>query len=518
MLSWMTHAVGKISLEKRLAMVFVPLFAVVTVFGLHSSEGTLGFALLPMILLMGGVAALVLLQAAIGNRGALIAFMMVALFLMMSQFRPEGSFTTGIDAQSAAKFVIIVLAFGIGAAALRSSYHLLLRPVVLIALLYCGWAAFTVVVSPTPGRTIGAAFALMAWLLIAHAIGARLSERDILVLILRTVALFIIVSWILFLFVPSMGAAVTGDIVRMTGLGGKPNNLSQIAYIYLIALSAYWLDPRFRGQRGGQLSQICWMVIALLALALIVAANSKSVMGAIVFTMFIIFLQRRRSTLLAGIVGLWMIFGLALVPDPIGTFSALFESVSRTGSVSEVTSFTGRTEIWATVVDQIRQSPLIGHGYGATRGIMQQIFANEWGQTTTSAHNMILQSLLDVGVIGTVLFCLLLWENAKLFFRRPSYFRDAIFILVLVAGFLESGISASTNFLLIFWFISLFSGIGPGGEALRHSGVGRTSGASHDGARPWSLGRRPHPGLARLSSHAVPALSAPGFQPPRDRP
>ncbi len=59
----------------------------------------------------------------------------------------------------------------------------------------------------------------------------------------------------------------------------------------------------------------------------------------------------------------------------------MFGGLTRSGSVSELTTLTGRTEIWAVAADLIAQRPLLGWGYNGT----EQLIADSVPTTFTEA-------------------------------------------------------------------------------------------------------------------------------------
>jgi len=75
---------------------------------------------------------------------------------------------------------------------------------------------------------------------------------------------------------------------------------------------------------------------------------------------------------------------------------------SRTGEVYELTSFTGRQQIWQASWQLIDAHPWIGYGLSSVRAVLSQSYFDEWGNTVGTAHNSLLESLLTVGWVGTV--------------------------------------------------------------------------------------------------------------------
>jgi O-antigen ligase len=105
-------------------------------------------------------------------------------------------------------------------------------------------------------------------------------------------------------------------------------------------------------------------------------------------------------------------FLVAIVaPDPI------LEAIGKDPTL------TGRTEIWAFVIDDIWMKPWLGWGYFGfwhlTNPAAREIFdAVRW--VVPQAHNGLLEFLLNIGVVGTSLFLFLLVRNLVLAFRCLS--------------------------------------------------------------------------------------------------
>jgi hypothetical protein len=74
----------------------------------------------------------------------------------------------------------------------------------------------------------------------------------------------------------------------------------------------------------------------------------------------------------------------------------------------------------------------------------------------THTHNMLLQSLLYLGLIGTLVLLLALWGQLKLFFVQPNIFRDTLIFFQIVKGLTEQSIlSNMPGTGVLCWFITL---------------------------------------------------------------
>jgi O-antigen ligase len=82
---------------------------------------------------------------------------------------------------------------------------------------------------------------------------------------------------------------------------------------------------------------------------------------------------------------------------------AVAAGFSRTGHAAEITTFTGRIEIWRACVAIWWLAPWFGYGLGSPRTVIPDAWSFRWGGSTGSAHNFVLESLLSFGVVGTAL-------------------------------------------------------------------------------------------------------------------
>ena len=101
---------------------------------------------------------------------------------------------------------------------------------------------------------------------------------------------------------------------------------------------------------------------------------------------------------------------LALSAGFVPDLRAILDGASRSSDASEILTLTGRTELWGFVWDKILEAPFFGHGFGAADAVLSPQW---WGAPDASvgAHNTWLQSLLIVGVVGTIPF---LWFHVEL--------------------------------------------------------------------------------------------------------
>lgn len=122
--------------------------------------------------------------------------------------------------------------------------------------------------------------------------------------------------------------------------------------------------------------------------------------------------------------------------------------VTGQSTVDEEAATSGRTLIWPYVLDEIAQSPWIGHGRLAMRrtGLYDKIETEYPGTGAPHPHNMYLETLHDNGLLGSIPI-LLFWAlavvySAKLFrSRNPLYAAVGGLSFSLVFASLFAGIS-----------------------------------------------------------------------------
>ena len=132
---------------------------------------------------------------------------------------------------------------------------------------------------------------------------------------------------------------------------------------------------------------------------------------------------------------------------------ATFSALSRSGHAEEVTSLTGRTELWQYTLHKIQQAPIVGYGYGCPRFIL----SDRRGWQTFNAHNTILNVALALGWVGAALLSTALLGMVWQMFRRPNTFADVLLIVVLVGGLADvTLLNPMPGALTTMWLFALF--------------------------------------------------------------
>lgn len=391
---------------------------------------------------------LVTFSAVIGKIWAIQAYLGILVFIMDAVLiaRPEGM--VGIDWYSLMKFVVALGALAIGVSHWRKTIELFSSIPLGGMLVYGGWAMGSAVYSVTPTYSFAAGIIFLSYVLFASAAAQLLSLKEILIGILVSLTVFYLLSLIAYFLLPNLGQtrawSQAGFILRFCGLAGEPNNMARILGLMTVVVVVLY-SVRYIGWK---------LAISLLGFygLGIVMTMSRATVAAVLLSLTIQFM-RWRTQIVMPFIFISIILYCML---SFASFSFDISKISRSGDVKEVTTFTGRTEIWAFCWNKIKERPLIGYGFAASRKVISQGYQSRFGFITKSAHNMWIQNLLSVGIIGTFPIVFVILVLIRDFFKTPNSFRDITLLIVLFSGLLEGGAIGSTpNLLTLFWLISI---------------------------------------------------------------
>ena len=212
---------------------------------------------------------------------------------------------------------------------------------------------------------------------------------------------------------PGLAALLTGrnSFQSLSGWGVS-NPISSAIYLGVSVLAAWWLLPN--KSRYIQLGLALLIVVSMLLLFL---TKSRGPILALFATLLLLSLCRRsREDILLLIAG-----GLAALTVMITTdiFSIIMQRATEPNY---------RMEIWVQALEQIRQNPAFGQGFGHNANI--EIMANV---SVTHAHASVLEIFRVGGLIGGGLFLSVLYFFSK---DSVSNRRGTFFLLWLIFGLL----------------------------------------------------------------------------------
>lgn len=374
-------------------------------------------------------------------------------FFNLSDLTVSGADKVSLDFQVLIKLMLLG-AFGVyGGIGLLT--HLKVRQMlfsfpIMWMVIILGFFVLSVPGSVTPKESLASTISIGCVLLGTTRALVEIGVRNILKTVFYAGAVFLFTSWLLFLFVPSLGVfqepITEGQFVaRMSGMS-HPNTLGQFAGITIvIGLLLYRVYGEFSKFRA---------FIVLMAIGALLGSVSRSslfatMVGVLVIYRASVFDRRYLIYLLwIGVLGCVGLMALSLVTDLGALIESKLATVSKSGDAEELTTATGRAEIWAYAIKLIAEEPLTG--YGAT--------TSKWYLSDYSlyTHNLLLNVAFSTGVFGGFACLCMIIGRVVSFFRVEHPVSDALIAFVVINGLFENVIfSILCGMPTIIWILAL---------------------------------------------------------------
>ena len=206
---------------------------------------------------------------------------------------------------------------------------------------------------------------------------------------------------------------------------------------------------QFYGQRSN------WriFVIALAAAALVASLSRTSLAATAMALMTMnyrwVFSDKNRKWISLGAI--LFVPTLIVVATQVDLGEKIAEKmtiVSKSGEADELTSATGRAEIWQYSMRLISKRPLVGYGAATSK-----YYLSEYSRYT---HNLLLNIAFSTGVFGGLLgLAMILYQGASVFFRTHVIV-SALIVYILVNGLFENVIfSTIAGMPTLLWIMSM---------------------------------------------------------------
>ncbi|WP_417733979.1 O-antigen ligase family protein [Rosistilla oblonga] len=372
------------------------------------------------------------------------------VFLNAADFRGDTGEEFSVHWQIYLRLLICAVCGGTGILLVSKSYRAFLTfPGFLITLLIA-WIGVTLPFSVDRTYSLAAYVSLGAVAMLIPAAMQILGGYRYLMIVAAGLMTFIVGSWIAYLVFPEIGIfkeqiTQTEVLERMGGLG-HPNELGLYSAFttVLFAVLGY----------GRRLSYLIVVPAMLLSLVTLVVCFSRTSMGITLVGLLVVYRkelftqQTVIATLLLAILAIPPIFVVAgnggfdwLVGDAL-------EKLSKSGTADELTTATGRTDIWAYAIQRIGEQPLHGYGYMTARFVMEKY--------SYHCHNIVLNMCLNTGVIGGMTLLSMVLYFVYAIYHDPRYEVDGLVAVILAGGLIDGLLFAAVpSAAVLIWFSAL---------------------------------------------------------------
>lgn len=347
------------------------------------------------------------------------------------------------------KALIYLAALGLGIASWRQILAAAWREKGIVALVVL--AMLSPLWSDTPLDTLQHALTIALTTLIGAA-AVRLSQRQVMLTAAAAFATLLALSLLTPLIDPAQATYDQGVYIgAWRGIQGDKNALGPLAaqsVMLLGALSLADARPRWRW---------CFGLTAGIALMLLILSFARaSVIALVVGVVVYLVMTTQRAGLrpaptIAGVLVIVLaVLGMLIKPAQVLNPTAAASDVQTT--VQQMPTLVGRTVIWGQVAERIAPRPLLGYGYNTFWALPDRNVHHETGEIAGSAHNGYLEFLLDLGIVGLMVFA----AQAAILIRRTYHAPDVwplVFITILLVNALASSLLMEN---LPYWILYVY--------------------------------------------------------------
>lgn len=200
-------------------------------------------------------------------------------------------------------------------------------------------------------------------------------------------------------------------------------------------------------------------LLIVIGISSILLSSSKSSLVALILIFIFIILKFRLFSIKLVLILSITIIGLISTPY----FDFFLENISMYQSNDYFKTLTGRTYIWENIILLINQKPWFGYGYNSPSLLLtNKYFDILQGRDIIQAHNALLQSMLNLGTIGTITLLLLIMsfirKSRELFVIDKDIYvlLFPMFIFLLIRGSTEASFANGYSVDVFLFFIAVY--------------------------------------------------------------
>lgn len=257
-----------------------------------------------------------------------------------------------------------------------------------------------------------------------------LGSKRFVQVIMLSMFVSMLASWFLYLAMPEYGVVIeitddagTESVQRMGGTS-HPNTLAGTSVLMMVFLAYLYFEKRISA----------WVAapLVLLCVATLLETGTRVALLAGFFSIAFVYrdVWWRKDVLPISVIILLMLpcIGIYVLADDSVTFgSAVAQSTTRSGDIEEISTVTGRAEIWQYVIEMIAERPLQGYGPGTAKYYLEQ------QGMLLHCHNVVL-NLAWIGGFTCGVFALLMFLNQLFVSIRGEFKLAALISFVIIVN------------------------------------------------------------------------------------
>jgi hypothetical protein len=404
-------------------------------------------AILAAPLLFG--AGSVIVAACMGKPLVLKICLFALIVVGFMSLRHRDAMDLSVDTSIVYRLAVWSAALVIGLANLPASIRYFQNASYLGLAAYVLFAAASAIYSLTPTYTLGCAYGYLCMLLFMAAVVARLDLREVLYVAMLAVGTHVLVAVTLWFVAPDIAIWKnwSGSEERLAGLLGHPFLMAEVTSLFLLSGLVMW--------RQRWLTTYVFAFVGLLGGFALLLTQTRSSIVAVAVALFSTGRFRPASIVALTVAFLSGVIAIYAVP---GALDEIALQASRRGNVEGTLTLSGRMHIWQESLRMFAERPLFGYGYATTRTLFSGEFvtSSAKGEAPPHAHNIIVQSLVTTGLIGTLLLLIPLVVPLIHSMRHRDGLANPLIWCVVLTGFTGIGpIGGAPQVMTLFWMLSL---------------------------------------------------------------
>lgn len=287
----------------------------------------------------------------------------------------------------------------------------------------------------------------------------RFNMNDLVEIIYKSQLLIMITTITFFTMFPSLSYEPYGSkLVLCASFPSKNNLATQLAFGLLISI-IYFIE----NTNKAYVKKITTTIVIIIQMILLIMANSLTSILTVIISILIL-LMYKTKIIKINLVNILIFVYIIL-------YYTVFSIMNKNGVVPVLFgrdfTLTGRVYLWDSIISNIlKGNYMLGYGYGTFWGGGLDIESNiilgyisKLKVIVSGSHNLFIELLLQIGIIGTLIFIFLLIRSGY----KAKKIKDCIvkdLFIIYMSYFLIYGLTERSFWALHFQTLMLFTAIG----------------------------------------------------------